>query len=63
VDAEWITKEKLTLMTTKEDTKDQEADRKPAATKSNDHKVQLAPEHELLGKHSKLLRIQKWLSP
>jgi hypothetical protein len=51
VNAEWISKEKLTLMTTKEDTKDQEQDRKPAPTKSNDHKVELAPEHELLGNH------------
>jgi hypothetical protein len=50
VDAEWISKEKLTLMKTKEDTKDDEPDRKPAVTRSNDHKVQSAPEQELLGK-------------
>lgn len=46
IEAEWIAKEKLTLMKTKEDTNQ---DRKPAVLSQNEHKVEPAPEQELLG--------------
>lgn len=49
VEAEWIAKEKLTLIKTKEDNKDEEGDRKPAVLKTVGHKVAVAPEQELLG--------------
>lgn len=55
VEAEWIAKERLTLLKTKEDSKDDTEDRKPAVLKSTEHKVQAAPEQELLGKTTILL--------
>lgn len=58
IEAEWIAKEKLTLLKTKEDTKDEEADRKPAVIKATEHKVQVAPEQELLGIFQSLFRLQ-----
>ena len=47
IQAEWIAKERLTLMESKE-RKDQEPERKPAQTKEVSHKIQ-APDSELLG--------------
>lgn len=53
VQAEWIAKERLTLMKTKEDSKVEE-ERKPNVIKTNDHRVQAQPEVELLGRYINL---------
>jgi hypothetical protein len=52
----------LTVMKAKEDTKNNDQERKPAVIKAQEHKVEVAPENELLGNPSSHLGFRSGLA-